>query len=126
MDEDGSTLVEILMSMALLAIIAVSVFSLFSTGQLSAQLAQEMEQAAFLGQQQLESIKGDLACSGESSVGALEPIDLVNFPGFLWEARSREVVPGLRRVEVIVSWSHAGANRDIRLVTYMLVPPDRR
>ncbi len=118
MNNKGSTLIETLVAVALLSIISVSMFSLFSTGWAAAKLAGGVEGATLLAQQRLEQIKASASTDAPLTQGR-EPIDPLNFPGYSWDVIAEEQAPGLHQVTVSVYWNLLGRERRVSLGTYV-------
>ena len=118
-DENGATLIEALVAMALLGFITVAVFGLYSTGQTSAKLVQGLEEAALLAQQHLEQAKATATCNDRPITRPRQPVDPVNFPGYEWKVDGQEHAAGLHQVSVTVYWRHLGRERQVELATYI-------
>ncbi len=117
--EAGVTLIESLVAVTLLSVLAVTMFSLYSTGLAAAKLVQGLDEAALLAQQRLEQIKATAGCNCGALGQVREPVDPVHFPGYAWEVDTLEQAPGLQLVTVHVYWRHLGRERQVSLVTYI-------
>ncbi len=118
-DEAGFTLIESLVAVTLLSVLAVTMFSLYSTGLAAAKLVQGLDEAALLAQQRLEQVKATAGCNCGPLGHVREPVDPVHFPGYVWEVDASEQAPGLQLVTVHVYWKHLGRERQVSLVTYI-------
>ena len=117
--EAGFTLIESLVAVTLLSVLAVTMFSLYSTGLAAAKLVEGLDEAALLAQQRLEQIKATAGCNCGSLGQVRELVDPVHFPGYMWAVDAIEQAPGLQLVTVHVYWSHLGRERQVSLVTYI-------
>ncbi len=117
--EAGVTLIESLVAVTLLSVLAVTMFSLYSTGLAAAKLVQGLDEAALLAQQRLEQVKATSGCNCGPLGHVREPVDAVLFPGYVWEVDALEQAPGLQLVTVHVYWRHLGRERQVSLATYI-------
>lgn len=117
-------IIEVLVALTLLSVIAVTTFSLYSTGLAAAKLAQGTEEASLLAQKRLEQVKANATCNCGSVRQYREPVDPVNFPGYTWEVDSQEHREGLQLITVHVYWQHLGRTRQVSLATFIARPAD--
>jgi len=109
----GFTLVEVLASMALVAIILPTVMKGISLALHTASLARQKAVAASLAQTQLDELVATSDWSESSTSG-----DFPDFPGYTWTAdvAERESTT-LLEVEVSVLWQARGQERSVTLDT---------
>lgn len=112
----GFTLLEVMIAMALLALVLVTVFSHQAVSIDLGNEARLITRATFLAQEKMaELLAGEVRELG-SVEGDVEDAGI----GFHWrteiEESSRE---GLVRVVATVTWKERGSTRDVRIVTYM-------
>lgn len=98
----GFTLIEIVISMAILAVGLVGILSLFPVGFDSAKRSMNLTQASLYAQGKLAEIKRDGFPEVDTKEGAF--ID----PNYKWELVVTDETPAgyLRKVELTVKWNH--------------------
>lgn len=114
--EQGFTMVEILVATGVMAILTAAVFGLFSTIQ-QAQLANSYRQSA------TRAASREIEVLRNNNYDQLTPgtdIDFSNelpatLPNGTGTVTVTEPVPGLRRVDVVVSYTHSGATKQVKL-----------
>ena len=124
----GFTLLEIMVSMAILGIGLVSVIGLFSSGLKTASLSNNYTLATMLARQKMEEIASQSEISAETLSGEFEgeysnyfwqvDIDPYEFKENLEEeAKYKEYLIKMYKIQTMVSWKQEKKNRNVKLVT---------
>lgn len=115
----GFLLIELIVAIAVLAVMAGPVFGLFVTSLQNGTLAEMQTVAANLAREKMEEVKSRGYCCAESCVEE-------NVSGFSQFFRSVEVYlpdvpPGveLKEIVVTVSWCWQGSLAEVTLVSYL-------
>jgi type IV pilus assembly protein PilV len=111
----GFTLIEIVISMAILAIGLVGILSLFPVGFDSARRSMNLTQASLYAQEKLAEIKKD-------GFPDLTPINgEFADPNYKWEQAVSDEVPAgyLRKVELTVKWNYKNNVHQEMFTTYV-------
>jgi prepilin-type N-terminal cleavage/methylation domain-containing protein len=112
----GFTLIEIIISLAILAIGIVGILSLFPVGFDSARRSIDIAQATLLAQQKLAEIRKD----GFPATGATGPTPFTSDPYYSWTQVTTDVRANyLRRVDLTVGWNYRGRNYQETFTTYV-------
>jgi len=112
----GFTLLEVMIAMALLALVLVTVFSHQAVSIDLGNEARMITRAAFLAQEKMAEVLAAEVREIGSAEGDMEEGGI----SFHWrtdvEESGREK---LVRVVALVAWKQGGSTRDVRIVTYM-------
>ncbi len=110
----GFTFVEILATLALLAIVLPAVMTGISLSLSAADLARRQAQASSLGQAKLT----ELLSAGDWQLGNQNGDFGTDWPGYRWASQVADWDEGLlRQVDVTVSWAQRGKERRVTLST---------
>jgi general secretion pathway protein I len=117
MRQQGFTLLEVMVALAILAITLVVIFSQQATSIDWGNEARIITKATFLAQ---ERMTGVLA-QDRLSIGEEEGKVQKDIPPFTWKTIVEESeTEGMKRVTVLVLWIAGDRERDLRLVTYVV------
>ena len=116
----GLTLIEVLVTLSLLAIAAAGLFGFYATGIMAGQHARALAVATGLAQARLEQLKADPPAITSNG----QPMDTrpAGLPGYSWATETARVAPGLSQVTVIVTWTQRGRLREATLTTLVRTP----
>jgi prepilin-type N-terminal cleavage/methylation domain-containing protein len=110
----GFTLVEILATLTLVAIVLPSVMHGISLSLATADQARQQAEAAALAHSKLSEI----VAAGQLQHAVLSGDFGTDWPDYRWEARLGDWDGAtLRQLDVIVSWKHAGVDRSVTMTT---------
>ncbi len=113
----GLALIEVLVTLNLLAVVAAGTFGLYATGFLASQHAQNLAIAAGLVQARMEQVKANPdVLTGATDDSHMPPAGI---PGYRWATAVERVAPGLAQVTVTVSWTWRGRPRQASLTTLL-------
>lgn len=117
----GVTLIELMVTLSLLAVVGTGVFGLYTTATLASRHAQDVAVATGLAQARMEQVKTNpsaFTATGDSQV--THPTDV---PGYRWATEATTAVaPGLNQVTVTVFWVQRGRQRHVTLTTLVRTP----
>ncbi|MCL6629256.1 MAG: type II secretion system GspH family protein [Armatimonadetes bacterium] len=113
--QNGLTMLEMIVAMAILAIGIVGVLRAFSTGIATARMAESYTHAAILGQQ----VASELERRGSVGEGRLTG-SFADAPGYSWEAFVEAVTAaGVQRALITVSWLTGKRERHFQMIICM-------
>lgn len=106
--EEGFSLIEVLIALALLGIIAASFLLAVSTATKAAFIADERTTAESLARSQLEYVKEqEYMAAGVGGVATYIEIDLTGYPGYTIESYDRSSPPTVEDI-VAIPWDAGG------------------
>ena len=119
----GFTLIEIMVALAVVAIVFVSFYRLFSQAVTAEGVARFYTAAPLLAQQKMAEISSGIAPAGDGEYGTF-----ANYPGYSWQVRILDVtseslkkaVSDMKRVDIIISANDGG--RSFSLRSYVFLP----
>jgi Tfp pilus assembly protein PilV len=118
-DQQGTTLIEVLVVAALLALTAIPVMMAFTQSEASRVSSYRYSQAVFLAESVVERFRATTPGSRPSdSTGVSDP----EYPGFTYDLSTRPRPSGylgLTQVTVIVHWTLTGRARSYQVVTWI-------
>ena len=117
MRQQGFTLLEVMVALAILAISLVMIFSQQATSIDWGNEAKIITKATLLAEEHMAGlISQDRLPIGEEQGEVQEAI-----PPLQWRTMVEEsATEGMKRVTVLVQWKERGRERDLRLVTYVV------
>lgn len=116
-NENGFTLVELIVAIVIISLMAIGVTSLYIAIEKTQRKTRLLETATRAGEKKIEELRNN-------HYNALENDTVIDFtgelPSSLPEPRSGSVAvseptPGIKRVDVTVSYRDGNANRDVEL-----------
>lgn len=112
----GFTLIEIVISLAILAVGLLALLALFPVGFDAAKRSANITQAAIFAQQKMEEIKKD----GFPETGTTKG-NFTDDPRFSWTLNVIDVEPigYLRKVTLTITWTHRNKERSEEFITYI-------
>src|SRR5262249_18597685 len=117
----GFTLIEVLVTMALMGVVLPVVLNALSSAQFAASYARHSVEAATLGQRQLNQMIGELYTTGADTAGSSGTFDEI--PGYTWQGDEElDTDLNLYTVTVKVTWQDRGQEQNV-LLSSMVVPP---
>ncbi|MEW6308461.1 MAG: type II secretion system protein [Bacillota bacterium] len=111
--ERGLTLIEVLVSVAILGLLVMPVFELFRAGMAGDALARTSTVATALCQEKLEALRH----SGYTAIQAEAAAPVPGFTAYTREVLVTSPETGLKQVTVIVTWTIMKLTRSVRLTT---------
>jgi general secretion pathway protein I len=117
MREQGFTLLEVMVALAILAITLVIIFSQQAVGIKAGNEARIITKATFLAQERMAGlITQDRLPIGEEEGEVRDAI-----PPLKWkEIVEESAIEGMKKITVLVLWKEGDRDRDLRLVTYVV------
>jgi general secretion pathway protein I len=116
MREQGFTLLEVMVALAILAITLVVIFSQQAAGIKVGSEARIITKATFVAQERMTT----LITQERLPIGEEEGEVQEEIPPLKWKQMVEEsATEGLHRVTVLVQWKEGERDRDLRLVTYV-------
>ena len=117
MRQQGFTLVEVMVALAILAITLVVIFSQQATSIKVGNEARITTKATFVAQERMAG----LITQRRLPIGEEEGEVAEAIPPLKWkEIVEESATEGMKRVTVLVQWKERGRERDLRLVTYVV------
>ena len=112
----GFTLLEVMIAMALLALVLVTVFSHQAVSIDLGNEARVITRASFLAQEKM----AELIAGAVQEIGSAEGDVEDGGVALHWRTEVEESArEGLMRVVVLVTWKERGGMRDVQIVTYV-------
>ncbi len=115
-DRQGFTLVEILVSFAVLSVAVLALLGYYGTALSGSQASTEIITATFLAQEKLEALEGMPFDSITSESEEAVP----GYPLYRREVTVHTETYSLKRVTVTVKWSEKGQTQEVRLDSLFL------
>jgi Tfp pilus assembly protein PilV len=110
----GVSLIELIVTLGLLAIVALGTFGFYVNGIRAGQHAEGLATATSLAQARLEDFRSSLL------LGDIGEAQLLS--GYSESVEVRQVVSGLQQVTVTISWSWRGEKRETTLNVLVMDP----
>lgn len=98
----GFTLIELLVGSTLFALVAAGLAQALISAQQHRTASARWSQAAALAEERLERLRAGDRSDDDGPIGAFERV---------WHAEPADGLPGLERIEVVVTWTHRGPQR---------------
>lgn len=115
--EDGFTFAEILITIAIMAVILPALLKVFSDTSRNMALADNRATALFL----LKSEMSKIEMQGFPEVG--QQNDVIGNSIYEWQSVVSDIesdeIEGIRRVELTISWEHLGKIQSMSMFTYI-------
>ena len=115
----GFTLIELVVTLGLLALLAAAIFGFYVNGIRASQHAQGLAVATGLAQAREEMLKSG---PPDEAIRAETEVRTTNIPGYLEKLEVIEVAPGLRQITVTIIWTWRGQPRQTTLTTIVMEP----
>jgi general secretion pathway protein I len=116
MRQQGFTLLEVMVALAILAITVVVIFSHQARGIDAGNEARIITKATFLAQERMTG----LITQDKLPIGDEEGEVQEEVPPLKWKQMVEEsATEGMKKITVIVLWKEGDQERDLRLVTYV-------
>ena len=113
---EGFTLLEVMLSLAIIAIVFVTLLISQSQGLKKVSYLRSSSKAVSLAQQKIEEIK----LSGFPEIDVRLDQEEENYKGFLWKKKVEKTeLEGLRKITVIVNWFEGKKREEVSLATYI-------
>ena len=117
MRQQGFTLVEVMVALAILAITLVVIFSQQATSIKVGNEARIITKATFVAQERMAGLITQKRLPiGEEEGEVAEAIPPLKWKHIVDESETE----GMKKITVLVLWKEGGRERDVRLVTYVI------
>ena len=119
----GYTLLELMVSAAILAVGLTALIRSFTAGTNTLRQNEKRAVGVVLAQQKLAEIMGTTELEDGIQDGDVEE---AVFGGYRWQSEIQSLTdyPNLKQVRVIIAWRDGQRTDDVRIDTYVRVPPE--
>lgn len=119
----GYTLLELMVSAAILAVGLTAVVRSFTAGTNTLRQSEKRAVGVVLAQQKLAEVMGTAELQDGIQDGEIEE---EVYEGYRWQSEIQSLpdYPNLKQVRVIIAWRDGQRTEDVRIDTYVRVPPE--